>query len=493
MTDHDPDFRRNAPRNLTEWMGFRVPPDWSRGRRFGGALGWFLMAATIVLCPAAIVATGAVLLHTADIAFSGTTEGIDLGAGALIVALLGAPFLIWRTVIAQGNLEVVREGQITDRISKAVEQLGAERTVKVDGAKEERTEANIEVRIGGILALERIAQDSVRFHQGRDHVRIMELLCAYIRNNAPALGARDHGFGVWQAPTSKAPAEEIRAALEGIATRREAIRTWARALPAPRLDIAVALDVIGRRTAEQLRIEAAWPDPPGSTTEWPFAIPCPTRPEGAVEERQEREYRDRVAAWKRAMRRYKGYRLDLRGTNLQGSELSGKQLGGAQMDDARLEGSFGEGIQFQGARLRRVRMERVQFISKISNKSNMTFTDLTGSNLEAAEFRNVNVSNLRAHPFRNPVFVGVFFTGVNFSGTRLRRSSFDRCYFGACRFDDQTILNNATLFGADLSASNLPPSILEKAHGDDSTRLPEGMARPAHWGTSAGPLPPAAP
>lgn len=177
MTDHDPDFRRNAPRNLTEWMGFRVPPDWSRGRRFGGALGWFLMAATIVLWPAAIVATGAVLLHTADIAFSGTTEGIDLGAGALIVALLGAPFLIWRTVIAQGNLEVAREGQITDRISKAVEQLGAERTVNGDGGQ---TEANIEVRIGGILALERIAQDSVRFHQGRDHVRIMELLCAYM-------------------------------------------------------------------------------------------------------------------------------------------------------------------------------------------------------------------------------------------------------------------------------------------------------------------------
>jgi hypothetical protein len=68
----------------------------------------------------------------------------------------------------------------------------------------------------------------------------------------------------------------------------------------------------------------------------------------------------------------------------------------------------------------------------------------------------------------------------------------DKCFFGNCRFDDQTVLDGATLFGADLSSSNLPPSILEKAHGDDSTRLPEGMARPAHWGGSAGPRPPAA-
>jgi hypothetical protein len=40
------------------------------------------------------------------------------------------------------------------------------------------TEPNIEVRIGAILSLERIAQDSTRYDNGRDHVRVMEILCA---------------------------------------------------------------------------------------------------------------------------------------------------------------------------------------------------------------------------------------------------------------------------------------------------------------------------
>jgi hypothetical protein len=47
--------------------------------------------------------------------------------GALIAALLGAPFVIWATVIKQTTLNFQKEGHITDRISKAVEQLGRRR------------------------------------------------------------------------------------------------------------------------------------------------------------------------------------------------------------------------------------------------------------------------------------------------------------------------------------------------------------------------------
>lgn len=64
-----------------------------------------------------------------------------------------------------------RQGHITDRYTKAIEQLG-----KLEGDK-----PNIEVRLGGIYALERIARDSPR-----DHWTIMEVLTAYIRQNARA-------------------------------------------------------------------------------------------------------------------------------------------------------------------------------------------------------------------------------------------------------------------------------------------------------------------
>ncbi|WP_309664269.1 hypothetical protein [Tabrizicola sp.] len=103
------------------------------------------------------------------------------GLGALVAALLGAPFLIWGTWLKYQTVRYQKEGHITDRINKAVEMLGAEKVVKkhvVDlaGAKvfekdahgkpdtskpvfSEESAPNIEVRIGAILSLERIAQD----------------------------------------------------------------------------------------------------------------------------------------------------------------------------------------------------------------------------------------------------------------------------------------------------------------------------------------------
>ncbi len=68
------------------------------------------------------------------------------------------------------------------------------------------TEPNLEVRIGAIYALERIAQDSLR-----DHIQIMEILCAYVRENA--------------------------------APERNSLR--------PRADIQVAIDVLGRRNEKE--------------------------------------------------------------------------------------------------------------------------------------------------------------------------------------------------------------------------------------------------
>ncbi len=64
------------------------------------------------------------------------------------------------------SLQATREGQLTDRFSKAVEQLG--------------TEDSLEVRLGGIYALERIAFDSAR-----DHPVVMEVLSAYVREHVP--------------------------------------------------------------------------------------------------------------------------------------------------------------------------------------------------------------------------------------------------------------------------------------------------------------------
>jgi hypothetical protein len=67
--------------------------------------------------------------------------------------------------IAEKNRQIAEDKQVTERFVKAVEMLADER---------------LEVRLGGIYALERIAKDSPQ-----DHWTIAELLCAYIRPRSP--------------------------------------------------------------------------------------------------------------------------------------------------------------------------------------------------------------------------------------------------------------------------------------------------------------------
>jgi hypothetical protein len=74
-----------------------------------------------------------------------------------LVLLIGFYFT-WQNLIA------TQENQITDRFTKAITQLG---------------DTRLELRLGGIYGLERIAKDS-----RKDHWPIMEVLIAYVREHA---------------------------------------------------------------------------------------------------------------------------------------------------------------------------------------------------------------------------------------------------------------------------------------------------------------------
>ena len=128
---------------------------------------------------------------TRNIAFA-----IAAFAGMLAV-LATVPFRLVRAWIAERTARVAESNLITDLLNKAVEGLGAEKTVKRTVTREdgttfvdERTAPNLEVRIGAILTLERIARDNAA-----EHVRVMDILCAYIRENAKA---RDAKATVWE-------------------------------------------------------------------------------------------------------------------------------------------------------------------------------------------------------------------------------------------------------------------------------------------------------
>jgi uncharacterized protein YjbI with pentapeptide repeats len=84
--------------------------------------------------------------------------GLTLVAGAIAT---------WRSIrTAQDSNVIARAGQVTDRFTSAVEQLGEEKSPTV--------------RVGGIYALEQIARDSPR-----DREAIKQLLGALIRERAP--------------------------------------------------------------------------------------------------------------------------------------------------------------------------------------------------------------------------------------------------------------------------------------------------------------------
>jgi Pentapeptide repeats (8 copies) len=90
------------------------------------------------------------------------------GFGGMVL-LLGA-YLTWRQTqlsraASREELQLTREGQLTDRFTRAVDQLGSK---------------DVAVRVGGIYALGRIADESVT-----DRASIADLLTAYVRRNAP--------------------------------------------------------------------------------------------------------------------------------------------------------------------------------------------------------------------------------------------------------------------------------------------------------------------
>ncbi len=83
--------------------------------------------------------------------------------GLLIVGLVGLAFGIWRAWTAHRQAHTSRQGHFTDRFSTAVKHLGSK---------------ELPVRLGGVYALWRLAEDSA----DRDEKSVWDILCAFIRH-----------------------------------------------------------------------------------------------------------------------------------------------------------------------------------------------------------------------------------------------------------------------------------------------------------------------
>lgn len=84
---------------------------------------------------------------------------------ATLFQAASAIFFVITAYFTWRNVKIAEEKQITERFSKAVELLGSDK---------------IDIRLGGIYALERIAKDSPK-----DHWTIMEVLTSFIQEKSP--------------------------------------------------------------------------------------------------------------------------------------------------------------------------------------------------------------------------------------------------------------------------------------------------------------------
>jgi hypothetical protein len=141
-----------------------------------------------------------------------TTLLQGLGGAVLLAGL----FLTWRQMrdsrqSSAASEQLSREGQVTDRFAKAVDQLG---------------DSQLAVRLGGIHSLARIARDSES-----DRGPIIQLLAAFVRANAPWPPREDDGESAVLSGTS-VPHLPIRAA--DIQEALTTLALWAHAVaPSP--------------------------------------------------------------------------------------------------------------------------------------------------------------------------------------------------------------------------------------------------------------------
>ncbi|UUU23008.1 pentapeptide repeat-containing protein [Streptomyces sp. DSM 40750] len=159
-----------------------------------GLVGLIALGAILIVLPGVVVdhdlAGATVDARDRLKAVSDVRTTLLQAIGGLVV-LFGA-YATWRQLrVSQDGLRATQEGYVTDRFSRAVDQLGSDKP---------------DVRIGGLHALWRIAE-----HSARDREAILSILAAYLRTHLP-WPPTEPGTPAAEAPINDVVPLEIRAA-----------------------------------------------------------------------------------------------------------------------------------------------------------------------------------------------------------------------------------------------------------------------------------------
>jgi uncharacterized protein YjbI with pentapeptide repeats len=249
---------------------------------------------------------------------------------------------------AQEELRLTRQGQITERFTRAIEQLGSEK---------------LEIRLGGIYALERIDKESP---ERAYHGTVMEVLTAYVRENSR-----------WEPeePSTSTPASN-----EGIEQDKggeQDAQPTLRRLPT---DILAILEVLIRREEERVPEEhQVFLDLREATL---LGV--------NLQETNLQETNLQGANLQGANLRSANFReawlptVDLREAFLATADLQEANLQGANLQEAILLRADLDRANFQKAKLQRAILERANLQGVIFQGANLERATFLGANLQQA-------------------------------------------------------------------------------------------------------------
>ena len=242
--------------------------------------------------------------------------------GLLFVAMIGLAFGIWRAYTAHRQANVAEQGHFTERFSTAVEHLGSE---------------ELSIRLGGIYALWRLAEDSPR----RDEKPIWDILCSFVRD-PPHTSALNEA----------APADAIEAAMAAVEDKKEV-----------RPDVQAILDLI--------------------------------KTDAAAARRENADYRMNLsgADFRGAdLNQANLTKADLKEADLSSVFLMGANLTNANLFRANLTDAILMDANLTDASLYVANLTHANF-----NDANLTNTDLTHANLTDANLMGANLTNASLH------------------------------------------------------------------------------------------------
>jgi len=254
---------------------------------------------------------------------------------------------------ARRTLELTEQGQVTDRYTKAIEQLGSDK---------------LDMRIGGIYALERIANDSLR-----DHPTVMEVLTAFVRERCRLPSefdaASDHPGTL---------AADIQAILDVICRRR--IERDSRRINLARIYCSGA-EFDNGNLAEAIFSGAYLRDAVFSNVQLDRALL-----EGAM--------LAQARFFKVTLSRSVLENADLRGSRFSHSVLIGARLREAKLSGARFFRANLTSADLRGADLSGVNLRRTNLSGAHLNEAKLTGADLAGANLLGANLDGANLDGV---------------------------------------------------------------------------------------------------